>query len=464
MSCRRSSTPVAVAFAAAGGWSSSVEAAGCASPDSDTAATANAAKLDLDVLMFSPPCTNSGDLRAASLSHSECTAGPHRPPNGSIEPARMTPTTTGTPAAPLVAGPPADPPTPDRPPGTAAWQARVGRAGARLLRSRPGDPGWARPALLLLLTATGVLYLWGLGASGWANSFYSAAAQAGSVSWKAFFYGSSDAANSITVDKTPASVWVMALSARIFGVNAWSILVPQALMGVGTVGVLYGTVRRWFSPGAALLSGAVLAVTPVAALMFRFNNPDALLTLLLTLGGYATVRALEQASTRWLVVAAACVGFGFMTKMLQALLVVPAFAVAYLLAAPAPARRRVRQVLLAGLGLLVSAGWWVAVVELVPAAYRPYIGGSQTNSILELALGYNGLGRLTGNETGSVGGQIAWLLPAALILLAAGLWFTRRAPRTDRVRAAFVLWGGWLLVTVAAFSQMQGIFHPYYTV
>src|SRR6266545_3992502 len=363
--------------------------------------------------------------------------------------------TSTLPVPPMVSPPP---------PADAAPSANRPRSRWSGLLLGRKDELWVRPSLLALLVLTGFLYIWGLGRSGWANAFYSAAVQAGSVSWKAFFYGSSDAANSITVDKTPASVWVMALSARIFGVNAWSILVPQALMGVGTVGVLYGTVRRWFSPGAALLSGAVLAVTPVAALMFRFNNPDALLSLLLTLGGYATVRALEQASTRWLVVAAACVGFGFMTKMLQALLVVPAFAVAYLLAAPAPARRRVRQVLLAGLGLLVSAGWWVAVVELVPAAYRPYIGGSQTNSILELALGYNGLGRLTGNETGSVGGQIAWLLPAALILLAAGLWFTRRAPRTDRVRAAFVLWGGWLLVTVAAFSQMQGIFHPYYTV
>jgi 4-amino-4-deoxy-L-arabinose transferase-like glycosyltransferase len=357
---------------------------------------------------------------------------------------------------------------------------------ARGLRGRDDDAAWVRPCLLGLLVATAMLYLWGLGASGWANSYYSAAAQAGSVSWKAFFYGASDAASSITVDKTPASLWVMALSVRLFGLNSWSILVPQALMGVAAVGVLYAAVRRWFPPAAGLLAGAALALTPVATLMFRFNNPDALLTLLLVLGAYAIIRAVERAGTGWLLLAAACVGVGFLTKMLQALLVVPAFAGVYLLAAPATLRRRIGQLAMAGLTLIASAGWWVAIVELVPASMRPYIGGSQTNSLLELTLGYNGLGRLNGNETGSVGGapggsgwgetgwtrmfaaevggQIAWLLPAALLLLAAGLWLTRRAPRTDRARAAFALWGGWLVVTGLVFSFMQGIFHAYYAV
>jgi 4-amino-4-deoxy-L-arabinose transferase-like glycosyltransferase len=353
-----------------------------------------------------------------------------------------------------------------------------------------GDPARVRPSLLGLLAATAVLYLWGLGASGWANDFYSAAAQAGSVSWKAFFFGSSDASNFITVDKPPAALWVMGLSARLFGVNAWSLLVPQALMGVATVGLLYGCVRRWFGPAAGLLAGAVMALTPVATLMFRFNNPDALLTLLLVAGAYATVRALEGGSTRWLVLAGAFVGFGFLAKQLQALLVVPAFALVYLAAAPGSLGRRLGQLVAAGAAMVAAAGWWVAIVTLTPASMRPYIGGSQTNSILELTFGYNGFGRLTGNETGSVGGgpggagggpnwgptgwtrmlgaevggQIAWLLPAALVLLAAGLWLTRRAARTNRARAGFVLWGGWLVVTAAVFSFMQGIFHPYYAV
>src|SRR6202020_3368062 len=149
------------------------------------------------------------------------------------------------------------------------------------VRGRPDDPGWVRPSLILLLVGTGVAYLWALGDSGWANSFYAAAVQAGTKSWKAFFFGSSDSSNFITVDKPPASLWVMEISARIFGVNAWSILVPQALEGVATVAVLYATVRRGFTPPRGLLAGAVLALTPVAVLMFRFNNPDALLVLLL---------------------------------------------------------------------------------------------------------------------------------------------------------------------------------------
>src|SRR4051812_8230620 len=273
-----------------------------------------------------------------------------------------------------------------------------------LIRGRTTDPAWVRPSVAGLLVATAVLYLWGLGASGWANTFYSAAVQAGTKSWKAFFFGSSDASNFITVDKPPASLWLMDLSARIFGVNSWSILVPQALEGVAAVGLLYAAVRRWFSPAAGLIAGAVLATTPVAALMFRFNNPDALLVLLLVGGAYAMVRALEVASTKWLLIAAAFVGFGFLTKMLQALLVVPAFGLVYLVAAPTRLRRRLLQLVGAAGALLVSAGWWVAVVEIWPKSSRPYIGGSQNNSVLDLILGYNGFGRLTGNESGSVVG------------------------------------------------------------
>ena len=224
---------------------------------------------------------------------------------------------------------------------------------ARLVRGRPQDPAWVRPALVVLLVGTGFLYIWGLGQSGWANSFYSAAVQAGTKSWKAFFFGSSDASNFITVDKPPASLWVMEISARLFGVNAWSILVPQALEGVATVGLLFVTVRRWFSPGAALLAGAVLALTPVATLMFRFNNPDALLTLVLTAAAYATVRAIESGRSRWMVLAGALIGFGFITKMLQALILLPVLALVYLLAGPPEARAPDRAA-----GLHRAWRWW----------------------------------------------------------------------------------------------------------
>ena len=353
-----------------------------------------------------------------------------------------------------------------------------------------GDARWVRPSVVVLLVGTGLLYMWGLGASGWANSFYSAAVQAGTKSWKAFFFGSSDASNFITVDKPPAALWVMEISARIFGVNSWSILVPQALEGVAAVGLLYATVRRWFSASAGLIAGVIMALTPVAALIFRFNNPDALLVLLLVASAYALTRSLENGSTKWLMLASGLIGFGFLAKMLQAFVVVPGFALVYLLAAPPRLRKRVIQLLMAGVVMFASAGWWVALVELVPASSRPYIGGSTNNSVLNLIFGYNGLGRLTGNETGSVtgggaaraggsmwgptgwtrmfnsefGGQASWLIPAALILAVAGLIATRHKPRVDRGRAAIILWGSWLIVTALVFSLSKGIIHPYYTV
>ncbi|MFE1287654.1 ArnT family glycosyltransferase [Streptomyces sp. NPDC058751] len=359
----------------------------------------------------------------------------------------------------------------------------------RVWRGRPEDPRWARPALLGLLLATAVLYLYGLSASGYANSFYSAAVQAGSQSWKALFFGSLDSANAITVDKPPASLWPMALSVRIFGLGSWAILVPEVLMGVATVGVLYAAVRRRFSAAAGLIAGAVLALTPVAALMFRFNNPDAMLALLMTVTVYCVIRGLEDGRTKWLLWAGAAVGLAFLTKTLQAFLILPPLAVLYAVCAPVPVRRRFAQLGLSAVAMTVAGGWWVAIVELWPASSRPYIGGSQNNSFLELTFGYNGLGRINGDETGSVGGggggggtgmwgetgwdrmfntevggQISWLLPAALILLVGGLVLTRKAKRTDLARASFLAWGGALLMTMLVFSYMAGIFHQYYTV
>jgi 4-amino-4-deoxy-L-arabinose transferase-like glycosyltransferase len=388
-----------------------------------------------------------------------------------------------------------DDPPPPPPPALPAPRASGGSIGdappirwvRHLVRGRDEDSAWVRPSLFALLGVAALLYLWDLSASGWANAFYSAAVQAGSTSWKAFFFGSFDASNFITVDKSPAALWVMDIAARVFGVNAWSILAPQALEGVATVGFTYLTVRRWFTPAAALIAGATVALTPVAALMFRFDNPDALLALLLTAATYAVVRAIEAGKTKWLVLAATLVGFAFLTKMLQAFLVVPAFALVYLVVAPVSLRRRITQLAVSAAVMIAASGWWVAIVQLTPAADRPYIGGSQDNSILNLIFGYNGFGRLTGNEAGSVGGsattgsmwgptgwgrlfnasfggQISWLLPAALILLVAGLILTARAARTDRTRAAFLLWGGTLAVTALVFSFAAGIIHPYYTV
>ncbi len=383
---------------------------------------------------------------------------------------------------------------PNPPRGTTSGTGRT----ARFWRGRADDPAWARPAFIGLLLATALLYLWGLGASGWANSFYSAAVQAGSESWKAFFFGSSDAASSITVDKTPLALWPMALSVRIFGLSSWSILVPQALEGVATVALLHQVVRRTTrSPVAGLIAGATMALTPVAVLMFRFDNPDAMLVLLMVGAAAATLRAIEATevattpsrAVRWLALAGALVGLAFLTKMLQAFLVLPALGLAYLLFARTSWGKRLGHLLVAFASMLLAGGWWVAIVALWPAASRPYIGGSQDNSILELTLGYNGFGRLTGNEVGSVGGgggggggngggmwgqtgllrlfnseiggQVAWLVPAALVLGVAAFWFGRRH---NALRAALTVWMGWLVVTGLTFSFMAGIFHPYYTV
>ncbi|MFG2593224.1 ArnT family glycosyltransferase [Streptomyces sp. NPDC048438] len=380
----------------------------------------------------------------------------------------------------------APPDTPGAPAHAAGRREPLSR---RVRRGRPEDPRWARPAFLGVLLVVALAYLWNLSASGYANSFYSAAVQAGSQSWKAFFFGSLDSANAITVDKPPATLWPMALSVRIFGLSSWAILAPQVLMAVATAGVLYEAVRRRFSAAAGLITMVVFALTPVAALMFRFNNPDALLALLMTVTVYCVLRAMEGSRTKWLVWAGVAVGLAFLSKTLQAFLILPPLAVLYAVFAPVSVRKRFGQLGLAALAMIVSGGWWVAIVELWPASSRPYIGGSQNNSFLELTFGYNGLGRINGEETGSVGGgggggqgggwgetgigrmfnseiggQISWLLPAALILLVAGIWLTWRAKRTDTARAAFLAWGGSLLMTAFVFSFMAGIFHQYYTV
>ncbi len=363
------------------------------------------------------------------------------------------------------------------------------------------DPGsrtlpWEYVSLGVLLVGTVVAYLWNLSASGWANSFYAAAVQSGAKSWKAFFFGSSDWGNSITVDKTPASLWPMEISARIFGMNSWSMLVPQVLIAVAAVALLWATLRRTFGPAAGLLGGLALAVTPVATLMFRYNNPDVLLVLLMVAAVWAMTRALEDGRWRWLVLCGGFVGLGFLAKQLQVLLVVPALALTYLFAGPPKLGKRLLQLLAAGGSLVVGAGWWVLIAQLWPSGSRPYFGGSKHNSIIELTLGYNGLQRLGldsddgfgggpgpgpggghghgpsfGSQAGitrmfseTVGGQIAWLIPAALVLFIAALVLRGKASRADTRRSALLLWGGWALVTALVFSFMKGIFHQYYTV
>lgn len=359
----------------------------------------------------------------------------------------------------------------------------------RLLFGPAEQATWIRPAFLTVTILAAVLYLWDLTISGWANTYYSMAAQAASQSWTAWFFGSLDASNFITIDKPPLSTMLMGLSVRAFGLSSWSILLPQALAGVATVVVLYAAVRRSFGPVAATIAGLVMALTPVSVLIFRYDNPDALLTLLLVGAAAALLRALETDRLRWVVLAASLVGLGFLTKYLQAYLVLPAFALTYLVAAPGGLGHRARGLAVAFAAVVLTSGWWVAIVELVPTADRPFIGGSVTDSALQLLLGYDGLGRLFGgsgagsaaggggigaNFSGEAGilrlfnaefgGQISWFLPFAAIALIVGLWCRRRAGRADLALAGYLLWGTWLVVTGLVFSLMSGIVHTYYAV
>ena len=362
---------------------------------------------------------------------------------------------------------------------------------------------WDRVGLSVLLAGTAVMYLWDITINGMGNQFYAAAAQAGSTNWEALLFGSLDPRNFTTVDKPPVSQWVMGLSGQTFGFNSASMLIPQALMAVASVALLYGVVARISGPRTGLLAGAVLALTPVAALMFRFNNPDAVMVLLMTAAAYCTVRAVQQASAKWLAWAGAALGFAFLAKMLEGLMVAPALAAAYLFAAPIMLRARLRHVLVAAVACVISAGWFVVLTLLWPAESRPYIAGSTDNNFMNLVLGYNGFARVLGRDHmgfeppqtvvgqaagaqlnlgrhggfggfgtqsqgwsrlfgGEFGFEIGWLVPAALLATVLVVLSRGRAPRTDLTRAAAILFGGWLIVDGLVLSFMHGMIHPYY--
>ena len=284
----------------------------------------------------------------------------------------------------------------------AASAPRHARALPRL-RSLP----LPRPELGALLVLAAVLNLWALDANGWANEYYSAAVRSMSESWNAFLFGTFDASGVMTVDKPPLALWVQALSARVFGFHSLSILVPQALMGMATVALVYDLVRRRFGRRAGFVAGLVLALTPITVAISRHNNPDALLILCCTGALWALVRALEDGRTRWLVLCGALVGLGFEAKMAVALMVVPGIVAAYLWVAPKGRLAALRQLLAGGAAMVVAGGFWPVIVALTPASERPWISGTADNSIWSLILGYNGLGRLTGQAGGPAGAAAA---------------------------------------------------------
>ncbi|MFF3572013.1 ArnT family glycosyltransferase [Nocardia jiangxiensis] len=357
---------------------------------------------------------------------------------------------------------------------------------------------WERIALVVLLLGTAAAYLWNITVNGMGNNFYAASAWAGSRSWKALLFGSLDPGNFITVDKPPVSQWVMGLSGQLFGFSSASMLIPEALMAVAAVALTYGAITRATdSRGAGLLAGAMLAVTPVVAMMFRFNNPDAAMVLLMTAAAYCTIRSLRWASMRWLMLAGVALGFAFLAKMLEGLMVLPALGLAYLVVAPTGLGRRIGHLLAAAVALVVSSGWYVLLTILWPADSRPYLAGSTNDTFMDLVLGYNGFARYLGKNhmgrkmlempagyefphfhgggpfgggngverlfTGEIGFEISWLLPAAILAFVLVLISRGRAPRTDLVRGAALTFGLWLLIDGAAFAGMQGGMHAYYT-
>ncbi|MBU8549873.1 glycosyltransferase family 39 protein [Streptomyces sp. Babs14] len=351
--------------------------------------------------------------------------------------------------------------------------------------SAPGTPRWSSPALLTILVLAAGLYSWNLSGAG-LNSYYSAAVLSGTESWKAWFFGSLDAGNFLTVDKPPFALMVMGLSCRLLGYGTWQMMLPLILAALATIWVLHSCVKRVWGHGAAALAALVLALTPITVAINRDNNPDTLLVFLMVGGAALALRAVRDGRLPPLLGSAVCFGLAFNTKMLQGYIALPAVFVVYLYATDLGWAKRIRNLALAAVALAVASFWWAAAVSLVPASERPYIGGSTDGTAWDLIMGYNGLGRIFGGDgnmgggggggggfSGTagigrmfndvLGGQISWLLPFAGIALVAGLVLRGRAPRTDLTRAALVLWGGWTVLHQLTFSMAEGTMHPYYT-
>ncbi|KFZ79983.1 glycosyl transferase [Amycolatopsis sp. MJM2582] len=347
-----------------------------------------------------------------------------------------------------------------------------------------------RIAVLSALVA-GVAYGWGIGGNA-AHYAYAAAVRSMAANWHNFLYGAYDPAGFMSVDKAPGALWLQALSVRVFGYETWALLLPGVIAGAVSVYVLFVLVRRWAGHAPAALAAVLLAATPITIAGTRVNLPDSTLILTLLVATYAFWRALEKASPRWLLLTAALVGLGFHIKLAMALAILPVLGIVYLVAAPASPGRRVVHLLGAGAVTAAVSSIWMLIVGLTPAGSRPYMDGSTSNSVWQMVWSYNLFdrtdaakagnsaelpvlpdGKVTpvdqGGDTGVfrlfndlIGGQISWLLPLAVLLLVVGLVAAGRAPRTDKARAGWLLWGGWLVLFAGALSFSQSI-HPYYT-
>jgi 4-amino-4-deoxy-L-arabinose transferase-like glycosyltransferase len=349
--------------------------------------------------------------------------------------------------------------------------------GHRARHRRPADGGWLALVVGVVALAA-VLYGWGAGHAE-LQPYYTAAVRSMAASWHAFVYGGFDPSGALTVDKVPGGLWPQALSLRLFGPHRWAVALPQVIEGTLAVYALYRVVAAWVGAWAGLLAALLLALTPVTVALNRHNIPDTLFNLLLVLVAGAVLRAVRTGRLVPLVAAGVLVGCAFQVKMVEAWLVWPAAAAAYLVAAPPPWRGRLWRLGLASLAGLVVSGLWLALVGFTPAADRPYLDGTTDNNPLSLALGYNGAGRFGVPGIGSVaqpvtshahpdllvttvyGSQVSWLLPVALLASGAGLVWLRGRPRTDGVRAGVLLFTGWLVLYGAAFCASHFV-HAYY--
>ncbi len=264
------------------------------------------------------------------------------------------------------------------------------------ISAKDRSPWWRRLALAAVTLVSAFMNFYQLGTNGWANTYYAAAIRSMLDSWHNFFFVSFDPGGFVTIDKPPLGFWLQAASAKIFGFTPFSIFLPQALAGVLSALLLYHLVRRRFGAIAGLLAALALAISPISVLTNRNNTIDSTLVLVMLLGAWAVLKAAETGKLRWLLLCAVTVGLGFNIKMLEAYLVVPAYTLLYLLAAPRRMWVRLAHVALAGLLMLTISLSWAVAVDLTPASSRPYVGSSQDNSEISLALGYNGIQRLLG--------------------------------------------------------------------
>ncbi len=384
-------------------------------------------------------------------------------------------------------------PVTDRPP-PATWPQfwrEVVRRALVVVRSRGQaagpQPAWARPALLAIAATAGSSYAWRATRPVNIEIYYAAAVRSMSMSLSNFFFGAFDPAGTVTTDKLPGAFWLQAMSVGVFGAHNWALVLPQVIEGALTVLVLYRVMRRIAGPAAGLMAAVVLAVSPASVALDRGNVSDTLMILLVVLAADCVVTAVSTGTWRPLLLAGVWVGLAFQAKMMEAWLVLPAFAICYLTAAPGNWRQRAARcaAMLATAGVISLT--WMSLVTVWPSGSRPYIDGSTSNSVFQQVFVYNGFGRLdqaTPDQlvnrtirlglaispppswhrllTGEWGRDAAWLVPAVAITLLAGLAARRREPRTDLIRAGLLMWGGWLLTLFVAFCAATTI-NTYYT-